>query len=599
MRILFVFLLGVLSAFYLTEGCLRGLKKFNLLPKNRYLHHSEAGLIVLLGGVLTFFLAPELIGSANTTLLSTFLLGTGVGMISHHLLSESFFFFPQAERNFLRKHDHLVERFLEIIPGASTWLALASPIWLSFIFPFAVAYIILLADIYWLFSAVRISVLTYLGYKKMEAAKRIDWLERLKKDYPQDWQELYHFFVIPVYKEGLEVVGPCVDAIASANYPKEKIFIGIGYEEKSDPQNIAQMRDYIKKYEGHIGGIFFTVHPSGLPGELRGPATNRNWIINNAVKEFTKRGLKPSQVIATTLDSDFVVHPQFLAGALYKYLSQPKDVRDKRSFTGVFLYHNNYWQCPAFTRLISSGTAFWQLAEMVGSDKYINFSSLSMNLKSLLEIGLWMPDKVNDDSGFFWKAYYHFKGDYKVLPHYLPISADTVLDVTFYQTFKNQYKQLQRWAYGVEHIPFIIRQYFARTDIDFWDKTDKLTFILWSYFKWGTLALFVTFAGVVIPLVNPHYTESVVAYNLPVISSWILTGAFIGLFSTIYIHERTAPPRPKSWSLLQKFWSYIQWTLIPIILVTITSIPAIDAQTRLMLGKYIEFYNTKKARLAS
>ena len=292
-----------------------------------------------------------------------------------------------------------------------------------------------------------------------------------------------------------------------------------------------------------------------------------------------------------------MIHPQFLAGALHKYLSTPSQIRYKRSFTGAFLYHNNYWQCPAPMRLVSTGTAFWQLAEMVGSDKYINFSSLSMNMKSLLDIGLWIPDKVNDDSGFYWKAYYHFKGDYKVIPHYMPISADTVLDVNLLKTFENQYLQLKRWSYGVEHVPYIIRKYFTSKELDFWDKTDKLLFILWSYFKWGTLALFVTFAGLFIPLINPNYSQSVVAYKLPVISSWILTGAFIGLFMTIFVHEKTAPPRPAKWSLLQRIWSYIQWALIPIILVTITSIPAIDAQTRLMLGKYLEYRTTNKARL--
>jgi len=248
-------------------------------------------------------------------------------------------------------------------------------------------------------------------------------------------------------------------------------------------------------------------------------------------------------------------------------------------------------------RLMAAGTAYWQLSEMVGSDKYINFASMSMNMQSLLDIGLWMPDKVNDDSGFFWKAYYHFKGNYKVLPHFLPISADANLDVTLFKTFKNAYLQLKRWAYGVEHIPFIFTEYFKRTDMDFWDKTDKLTFILWSYFKWGTLALFITFGGLLIPLVNPHFSQSVLSINLPTISSWILDGAFLGLFSTIFVHEKTVPKRPQDWGILKRFWSYAQWLLVPIILVTIATIPAIDAQTSLMFGKYLEFRVTNKARV--
>ncbi len=521
-------------------------------------------------------------------------------MIIHHLLSESFIFSEKAESAFIKKHDAVIERILEIVPGALTWIVLSSPLWLSFIFPFAVAYIILIADIYWLFTAFRIAVLIIVGYKKMDYAKKQNWHQKLVEDFPNEWENYYHLIVLPTYNEGLEVLQPAFDSVVNSDYPKKKIFLAVGFEERmqlKDPEGIQKKVEAVEKLSSKIGGAFATIHPANLPGEIPGPATNRNFIINNATAEFKKLGIKPEQVIVTTLDADFVVHPQFLAGALHKYLSTPEKERMHRSFTGAFLYNNNYWQAPAPMRLIASGTAYWQLSEMVGSDKYINFSSLSMNMQSLLDIGLWIPNKVNDDSGFYWKAYFHYNGDYKVIPHFLPISADAVLDVTLWKTFQNQYLQLKRWAYGVEHMPFIIKQYFKNKDTDFWNKTDKLLFITWSYMKWGTLAFFITFAGLAIPLINKNYSASVVAYNLPVISSWILTGAFVGLFSTIYAHEKTVPPRPRSWSFFQKFWSFIQWALIPLILVTIASIPAIDAQTRLMLGKYMEFRTTVKARI--
>lgn len=599
MRLILAFGFGLLGAFFLSDLGSRLWKR--IVGKNSPLpiHHSYIGLAILFLGVLASIFGQSVFGDPNYVLISMFLLGSGFGTISHHVLSESFFFCEKAEKAFIRKHDHQVERLLEILPGALTWLALTSPIWLSYTLPFAVAYIILIADVYWLLTAIRIAALIMIGYRKFEAAKKVDWLERLKKDFPDEWENYYHLIVLPTYNESLAVLQPAFEAVANSDYPKKKVFLGIGFEERRKlkfPEEIAEKMAAVKKVSSQLGGAFMSVHPFNLPGEVIGPATNRNWIINNAVKEFAKLGIKPEQVLVTTLDADFVIHHRFLAGALHKYLSQPKEVRDKRSFTGIFLYNNNYWQAPAPMRLIASGTAYWQMSEMVGSDKYINFSSLTINMKSLLDIGLWMPDKVNDDSGFFWKAYFHFKGDYKVVPHFLPISADTVLDVSLWKTFQNQYLQLKRWAYGVEHMPFIIREYFRNPEISFWDRTDKLFFITWSYMKWGTLALFVTFAGMAIPLINQSYTQSVVAYNLPVISSWILTAAFLGLFATIYAHEKTVPPRPKSWSLFQKTWSFVQWALIPLILVTISSIPAIDAQTRLMLGKYMEFRTTVKAR---
>lgn len=589
MRFLLAFLIGLLSFFYLS-ALLKQVARLKL--------HSLVGIFFILAGIILGIWGQGLGYYPLNVLASYFLLGAGMGVIVHHLLSERYLFSEKLERDFIQKHDTGVERFLEILPGALTWVALTSPIWLSFTLPFAVAYLIIIADVYWLFNSLKIATLIFLGYRKMAWAKKQDWLKKLKTDFPGSFEEYYHLILVPTYKEGLEILGPTFEGILNSKYPKQKIFLLVGFEGRDTPEKIATTKQYLEKnLKGKIGAIFTTIHPYDLPGEVPGQGSNRNWMIRETLPLLEKMGIPINKIFMTTLDADFCLHPQFLSGALHKYLSTPENKRDKSSYTGVFLFHNNYWQTPTPMRLIATGTSFWQLSEMVGSDKYINYSSMSMNLQSVLDVGLWIPDKVNDDSGFYWKAYYYFNGQYKVIPHFLPISGDAVLDVTLFKTFQNQYLQLKRWAYGVEHIPFIIKSYFARENIDFWDKTDKLIFILWSYLKWGTLALFISFGGLLIPLINPTFSASVVAHNLSIVSSWILTVAFLGLFATIVVHEKTIPPRPQNWSILTKAWSYAQWALVPLVLVSIATLPAIDAQTSLMLGRYLEFRVTNKARL--
>ncbi len=587
MRILLVFLIGFLSFFYLSEILSRII---------RGIRYSFLGTFFVLLGFLLGFFGQSVLGSGINVLVAFFLIGAGLGLIIHHLLSQRFIFFPKQEREFVLKHEGAFERLLEILPGALTWIALTSPIWLSLTLPYAVAYLILIADVYWLLTALRIAVLILIGYKKMEDAKSQNWQKLLQKDFPKVWSKYYHLILVPTYKEALYILKPTLDALTSCTYPKKNIFIAVGFEERDDPEKIKETLKYLQKIGKKIGGVFVTTHPYGLPGEVAGQGSNKNWMIKHIVPQLKNKGVKIEDVLVTTLDADFVIHPQFLSGALHKYLSQPEIERDKRTYTGVFLYNNNYWQTPTPMRLMATGTSLWQLAEMVGSDKYMNYSSMSLSLKALLDIGLWIPDKVNDDSGFYWKAYFHFNGDYKVIPHFLPISADAVQDTTLLRTFQNQYLQIKRWAYGVEHIPFIVKQYFTK-EIDFWNKTDRVLFKIWGDLKWGFLAIFVTFGSLFIPLVNPHFKTSVMSVNLPIVSSWILTITFFGLFATIYVHEKIAPKRPKNWSLFKKVWSYIQWLLIPLILITISSLPAIDAQTSLMFGRKLEFRVTNKARL--
>jgi len=70
----------------------------------------------------------------------------------------------------------------------------------------------------------------------------------------------------------------------------------------------------------------------------------------------------------------------------------------------------------------------------------------------------------------------------------------------------------------------------------------------------------------------------------------------IGIMSSVYLSIVLLPPKPPEYGR----WKYIlmvaQWLLIPFTLVILGSFPSIEAQTRLMLGKYLGFWPTEKFR---
>jgi hypothetical protein len=70
------------------------------------------------------------------------------------------------------------------------------------------------------------------------------------------------------------------------------------------------------------------------------------------------------------------------------------------------------------------------------------------------------------------------------------------------------------------------------------------------------------------------------------------------LIFSIYLNIILLPARPKNVSKWKVYSMYLQWIFVPIISIGYGSIPGIDAQTRLMFGKYMGFWVTPKTRKA-
>jgi hypothetical protein len=64
---------------------------------------------------------------------------------------------------------------------------------------------------------------------------------------------------------------------------------------------------------------------------------------------------------------------------------------------------------------------------------------------------------------------------------------------------------------------------------------------------------------------------------------------------TIFISLISLPPKPARYRGARFLGMVAQWALLPLTSMCFSSFAAINAQTRLMFGKYLEFYVTEKA----
>jgi hypothetical protein len=74
-----------------------------------------------------------------------------------------------------------------------------------------------------------------------------------------------------------------------------------------------------------------------------------------------------------------------------------------------------------------------------------------------------------------------------------------------------------------------------------------------------------------------------------------MTLAMVGMVLSAVISVLTLPPDPQRHPF-KYVVIFIQWLFLPVVIILFGSIPGLEAQTRLMLGKYMGFWVTPKHR---
>jgi hypothetical protein len=542
------------------------------------------------------------------------------------------------------------QRFFEILPGTLTWTTLLGMLVLSFLKPVWVALFIIIYDIYWLHRTIYIATYSIMGYRKMRRWKEVDWLyrveninniEKLKKQTKEElglaqkellesglnrkkrkelrkaviergnflkrlkgdaknkkeflnWRDVYHVVMLPTAGESADIIEPAIASLEESAYPNDRIIVLLALEER-EPQEERDKK--VKILKDRFGGKFYdfivTVHKVA-EGEMKCKASNTTYAAKRLREYLENKKIPLENVVLSNFDCDTQIHPQYLAALSYEYVVNPDRLR--RAYQPLPMYHNNLWDTIAPVRIVVTGSSFWHMVESMRPEHMVTFSSHSEPFKTIVEVDYWPVNVISEDSVIFWKAYDYFDGDYEVQPIYLPVSLDAVLSDNYIGTIVNQYKQKRRWAYGIENLPMLVRAFKGNKKISFFKKIKYVWTMLEGHHSWATAPFILALLGW-LPLIfgGDAFNESVLAHNLPVFTRTLMTMALLGLVISMFLSFLLMPPRPKRYSRKKYLVMFFQWVLAPFIAPFLGATPAVDAQTRLMFGKYFgSFWVTPK-----
>ncbi len=490
--------------------------------------------------------------------------------------------------------DYYRYRLYEILPGLSIWLALILGVGLSFLKPLWMIYFILIFDVYWVIRVAYFSFYLFLSWRRFRKAIKVDWFERLTRQIP-DWERRKNVVFLPLYNESWEVIKPTLNSFLDSSYPASKTYVVISGEERKKEHWQAMQKLIAENYAGKFADLIFCTHPVDLPGEIPGKGSNIHYAEFEFKKYADAKGWEYIDIIVSVFDIDTIVHRDYFAHLAYIYNKHPRP--NHSSYQPLTLYNNNLWQSPAIIRIMAFGTSFWMLFSLARLDNLVTFSSHSMSFKAIIDCGGHSKDIVSEDSRIFFQCWLRYNGDYEVTPLYIPVSMDTVRDDSLWQSLKNLYLQQRRWAWGTEQIPYLLWHFRLNKNIS-WFKKVSVLFHEWEgKWSWAVIAILITLLGR-LPLwvAGNEVRQSALFFNAPNILEILMQLAMLGLLVSMVMSMLILPSRPGDQPRHRYLFMVLQWLLLPISLIFFSSLPCIDAVTRLMFGKYLGFNVSVKKR---
>ena len=493
-------------------------------------------------------------------------------------------------KKFVERYDRQVHRFLEILPGTFSWTLILFPVIGAFWIPHYVAYFIIMFDIFWFYKSGSFAITAVISHLKLNASKKYDWLGDAQK--LPGFKKLHHLVVIPTYKEPVHTIEKGIDSVKNQDMPLGQISVVLAFEEREGKEAHEKAKTLAKKYKNVFANFLVTFHPD-IPSEVKGKSSNEAYAGKIAKQVLVDRQKRDIDFITvTSKDADGIFDEKYFSCISYKFLTN--ESRHLRFWQPIILFYNNIWKVPAPIRVMNSLGSVVATGQNIRTDRLVNFSMYTLSLKLLDEVGYWDVDVIPEDYRIFFKSYFAKDGKVDVEAVFLPVYADAAESTSYMKSLVNFYEQEKRWAWGVSDDAYIIKKWLTHTHIPFWQRTVRVFQVLLDHFLWPVNWFAITLGANIPVLLNPAFAQTVMGQNLPRISFGILSACWIFLLIILVIDFRQRPKREQKIGLVRRLASPLEFVLMPVVTFIFSALPGIDAHTRLMLGKYLEYRVTEK-----
>ncbi|PIV09435.1 hypothetical protein COS31_02335 [Candidatus Roizmanbacteria bacterium CG02_land_8_20_14_3_00_36_15] len=482
----------------------------------------------------------------------------------------------------------IFDRLLETIIPICAWATITLPLWMSPFHPAVVAYFIIAFDLYFFYKSAQTAFFATISYKKILETAKINFFKKmlsLKK-----MSIIKHFIIIPSYQEPLYKLEVTLKMITQNDYPSKKIFLVLALEEREN--NIHQKAQVLyKKFHRYFADIIISYHKL-QPNELAGKASNQTVAALLLDQYVKKKHWQRKNVLITICDADSHLPSNYFSYLTYQYLKDKNKIY--HFYWAPVLLYNNFWQLPLFVRIQATLSSIVRLAFLSYREKLIQISTYSTNLWLLKKINFWDVDIIPEDWHIYLQAFFTFGEKIRTIPLFTIINGDAVFSGHIMKTLVNRYEQEKRWAWGVTDVAYSLKKFFITPHIRSLTKIKKILFVVETHLLWPVSFFILTISASIPPLINPVFKRTVLGFLLPKLSALILTLSTVMLFLYVFFDIKLRQKVKQNTSFFSLPILIIQWYFLPLVSFLLSSLPALEAHTRILLGKKLKYKVTEK-----
>lgn len=476
------------------------------------------------------------------------------------------------------------------VPGALTWLVLLSAVVGVTLFPgqWLVVVTVFVAWIVARMAAMFAGVLV--GEYKLRRWARTDWTAAEDVPVPATGiapNDVRHVVLVPNFREPTAVLDRTLRALSVQHRATERVIVVLAMEEREKDARVKAQR-VLAGYEHAFLGTLVTLHPANLPGEVPGKSSNQAWAAARAREYLSEQGINPEFTTITSCDSDSLLHPSYFAALSRLFATDLR--RHRRFWQAPIRYYNNLRDVPFLLRLDLVFMHTGQLSALaLPMSRPLPVSTYSLSMQLAEEVGWWDPAVIAEDWHMYLRSFIVKHGDVRTVGVFLPTSSDIVDGPTMASAVKARYVQVVRHAWGAEDVGYLLVS-LPKSKVSPLKRVFILGHVLHDHVLRATVFMML-FSGTFLTWqIRTTHDIIFLWYWFEVGSLMRILYALASVLFVAAIGLEVYRRRSVDGTRLDLVAEMVgSWILLPLVGVFAGWVPALHAQTKLMLGMPLHY----------